>query len=94
MYGIVVVSLFYVFHLYFDDTQYAFHKPEGPKTGVFLSHIFDSKGSGLSKVSTVMSSQQTARTANTINILQDKLYILSQEKNATRKHSSPAIPLC
>lgn len=63
---------------------------------MFFSVIFfDSRGSGLSKVSKVMSSQQTARTSNTINILQDKWYILSQEKkNATGKHNSPAIPLC
>lgn len=56
MYGIVIVSLFYVFHLHFDDAQHAFHKREGAKTEIFC-YSQDSRGSGLSKVSNFMSSR-------------------------------------
>lgn len=32
----LIVSLFHIFHLHFDDAQHVFHKREGVKTGVFL----------------------------------------------------------
>lgn len=46
----------------------------------FFCYSQDSRGSGLSEVSNATSSRWIARTANIINILQDKWYALNQKK--------------